>query len=189
MIALSEAKTVIYVSREVLPRDSKGQQEFEDTTRPACRPCVKTWTEAVDWLKIRGIEDIECITPDLAGVARGKMMPTSKFTSNTSLACLRRSTGTRFPANIRGDRANSAMIPATATSSSFRTCPPFPSFHGKRPDGPGHLDIVGSQGEQISYTPRNVVEAVIELLTRQKGWKPVVAPEIEFYLVAQKRRS
>src|SRR5262245_6894253 len=47
---------------------------------------VKTWKEATDWLKIRGIEDIECITPDLAGVPRGKMMPTSKFTSNTSLA-------------------------------------------------------------------------------------------------------
>ena len=47
---------------------------------------VKTWKEAADWLKIRGIEDIECITPDIAGVPRGKMMPSSKFTSNTSLA-------------------------------------------------------------------------------------------------------
>ena len=38
------------------------------------------------WLEWRGIEDIECITPDQAGVARGKMMPSKKFTSNTSLA-------------------------------------------------------------------------------------------------------
>jgi hypothetical protein len=52
----------------------------------------------------RGIEDIECITPDLAGVPRGKMMPSSKFTSNTSLACLRRSTDTRFPAISGRDR-------------------------------------------------------------------------------------
>ncbi|MGQ3280439.1 MAG: glutamine synthetase, partial [Shinella sp.] len=47
---------------------------------------VKTWKDAADWLRARGIEDIECITPDLAGVPRGKMMPSSKFTSNTSLA-------------------------------------------------------------------------------------------------------
>ena len=47
---------------------------------------VDNWKEAAEWLKARGIEDIECITPDLAGVPRGKMMPTSKFTSNTSLA-------------------------------------------------------------------------------------------------------
>ena len=47
---------------------------------------VKNWKEASVWLEWRGIEDIECITPDQAGVARGKMMPSSKFTSNTSLA-------------------------------------------------------------------------------------------------------
>ena len=47
---------------------------------------VKNWKEVGDWLEWRGIEDIECITPDQAGVARGKMMPSKKFTSNTSLA-------------------------------------------------------------------------------------------------------
>ena len=47
---------------------------------------VKNWKEAGAWLEWRGIEDIECITPDQAGVARGKMMPSKKFTSNTSLA-------------------------------------------------------------------------------------------------------
>jgi hypothetical protein len=48
---------------------------------------IRNWKEASDWLEWRGIEDIECITPDQAGVARGKMMPSNKFTSNTSLAC------------------------------------------------------------------------------------------------------
>ncbi len=47
---------------------------------------VADWKEVGDWLDWRGIEDIECITPDQAGVPRGKMMPTSKFTSNTSLS-------------------------------------------------------------------------------------------------------
>ena len=53
---------------------------------PASARGVADWKDAARWLKARGIEDIECITPDLAGVPRGKMMPTSKFTSNTSLA-------------------------------------------------------------------------------------------------------
>ena len=44
---------------------------------------VKNWKEVSAWLEWRGIEDIECITPDQAGVARGKMMPSKKFTSNT----------------------------------------------------------------------------------------------------------
>ena len=42
---------------------------------------VASLEEASTWLTERGIEDIECIVPDLAGVARGKMMPTEKFFS------------------------------------------------------------------------------------------------------------
>ena len=53
---------------------------------PGSKRGVSNWKEAATWLRARGIEDIECITPDLAGVPRGKMMPSSKFTSNTSLA-------------------------------------------------------------------------------------------------------
>ena len=59
------------------------------TTQPKPSPVmlntrgVANWKEAAEWLRARGIEDIECITPDLAGVPRGKMMQSSKFTSNT----------------------------------------------------------------------------------------------------------
>ena len=35
--------------------------------------------KARKWLAARNIEDIECILPDQAGVARGKMMPVQKF--------------------------------------------------------------------------------------------------------------
>ncbi len=31
------------------------------------------------WLRERQIEEVECIVPDLAGVARGKVMPAVKF--------------------------------------------------------------------------------------------------------------
>ena len=60
----------------------------DEKARPAGRPSrtrapkfvknkrgVRNWHEARDWLEWRSIEDIECITPDQAGVARGKMMP------------------------------------------------------------------------------------------------------------------
>lgn len=60
---------------------------------------VKNWREASEWLAWRDIEDIECITPDQAGVARGKMMPSKKFTSNTSLAL----PSAVFMATISGD--------------------------------------------------------------------------------------
>ena len=31
------------------------------------------------WLRERSIVEVECIVPDLAGVARGKILPTDKF--------------------------------------------------------------------------------------------------------------
>jgi glutamine synthetase len=34
---------------------------------------------ARQWCRERRIEDVECIIPDQAGVARGKLMPTPKF--------------------------------------------------------------------------------------------------------------
>ena len=146
---------------------------------------VKTWKKATDWLKIRGIEDIECITPDLAGVPRGKMMPTSKFTSNTSLALpsaiYRHTISGEYPdetGQFRYDSRDSdiKLVPDLSTLSVV----PWETD----PTAQVICDIVGSQGEQISYTPRAVLKRVVDLY-RQKGWKPVVAPEIEFYLVAQ----
>ena len=32
-----------------------------------------------DWIKQNAITEVECIVPDLAGAARGKIMPAAKF--------------------------------------------------------------------------------------------------------------
>ncbi len=45
-------------------------------------------------------------------------------------------------------------------------------------------DIAGSSGDKVTYTPRNLLKHIVELYAAQ-GWRPVVAPEIEFYLVAK----
>lgn len=145
---------------------------------------VDTWKEAAQWLKARGIEDIECITPDLAGVPRGKMMPTSKFTSNTSLALpsalYRHTISGEYPeetGQFRYDSRDSdiKLVPDLSTLSVV----PWESD----PTAQVICDIVDTEGKNVPYTPRNVLKHVVDLYT-QKGWKPVVAPEIEFYLVA-----
>jgi glutamine synthetase len=145
---------------------------------------VENWREAAAWLKARGIEDVECITPDLAGVPRGKMMPTSKFTSNTSLALpsalYRHTISGEYPdetANFRYDSRDSdiKLVPDLSTLSVV----PWESD----PTAQVICDIVGTEGEAVPYTPRNVLKNVMRLY-EEKGWKAVVAPEIEFYLVA-----
>ena len=55
--------------------------------------------EARAWLAARGIEDIECVVPDQAGVARGKMMPVQKFVAEPSMSI----PGSIFTQTIAGD--------------------------------------------------------------------------------------
>lgn len=157
-------------------------------TRPAfldAKRGVKNWAEAAEWLRDRGIEDIECITPDLSGVPRGKMMPSSKFTSNTSLALpsavFRQTISGEYPeetGDFRYDPLDGdlKLVPDLSTLSAV----PWESD----PTAQVICDIHNTKGEPVVYTPRNVLKRVMQLYT-DNGWRPVVAPEIEFYLVAQ----
>ncbi len=144
---------------------------------------VRNWKETADWLEWRGIEDIECITPDQAGVARGKMMPSKKFTSNTSLAL----PSAVFMATISGgypedgngfaypeDDGDLKLMPDLSTLSTV----PWETD----PTAQVICDLVHQDGREVEFTPRNVLKRVVAAYN-DMGWKPVVAPEIEFYLV------
>lgn len=146
---------------------------------------VADWQEAAAWLRARGIEDIECITPDLAGVPRGKMMPSSKFTSNTSLALpsalYRHTISGEYPEETESFRyeprdSDLKLLPDLSTLSVV----PWETD----PTAQVICDIVNTEGTAVAYTPRNVLKNVVRLYN-ERGWKPVVAPEIEFYLVAK----
>jgi len=143
------------------------------------------WTQVKDWLAWRSIEDIECITPDLAGVPRGKMMPASKFTTETSLALpnavFRQTISGDYPdetGEFRHDPLDSdlKLVPDLSTLSVV----PWETD----PTAQVICDIVGVNGQPVTFTPRNLLRQVMALYDA-RGWKAVVAPEIEFYLVAQ----
>ncbi|RWX77048.1 glutamine synthetase [Neorhizobium lilium] len=143
------------------------------------------WRDATAWLRARGIEDVECITPDLAGVPRGKMMPSSKFTSNTSLALpsaiYRHTISGEYPeetASFRYEPRDSdlKLVPDLSTLAVV----PWESD----PTAQVICDIVDTEGNAVCYTPRNVLKNIVRMYS-ERGWKPVVAPEIEFYLVAK----
>nr|WP_316652422.1 glutamine synthetase family protein [uncultured Gellertiella sp.] len=145
---------------------------------------VSNWKEAGEWLRARGIEDIECITPDLAGVPRGKMMLTSKFNENTSLALpnavFRHTISGEYPDESGGFRYD-------ARDSDLKLVPDLTTLAvvpwEEDPTAQVICDVTDIDGTPTTYTPRNVLRRVMGLY-QAKGWTPVVAPEIEFYLVA-----
>lgn len=144
---------------------------------------VKNWKEVSAWLEWRGIEDIECITPDQAGVARGKMMPSKKFTSNTSLALpsavFMTTISGGYPEDGNGfhypeDDGDLKLMPDLSTL----TVVPWE----EDPTAAVICDLVHQDGRSVEFTPRNVLKRVVAAYDK-RGLKPVVAPEIEFYLV------
>ncbi|MCB1507291.1 MAG: glutamine synthetase [Hyphomicrobiaceae bacterium] len=144
---------------------------------------VETLEEAEAWFAARRIEDIECLAPDLAGVARGKMMPTKKFLHGTAMAL----PASIFMQTISGEYPDAygedIMDPtdgdlvfepdlSTLTVVPWESDPTAQMIH----------DAYYRDGRPVEIAPRQVLRRILAQFER-RGWQPVVAPEIEFFLV------
>jgi len=49
------------------------------------RPELLNFAELERWLDERDINEIECLVPDLAGIARGKILPRERFTAERGM--------------------------------------------------------------------------------------------------------
>ena len=139
--------------------------------------------EAKAWLETRGIEEIECLVPDLAGVARGKVMPVKKFftTGGMSLpqSIFYQTIAGHFPADTllpHFDPADSDLV----LEPDFSTLSVVP--WSADPTAQVIHNAFYRNGTPVEMAPRQVLESVVALY-RAEGWLPIVAPEMEFYLV------
>jgi glutamine synthetase len=144
---------------------------------------VVSLDEAKSFVKERRIDEIECIVPDQAGVARGKVMPATKFLANPTMnlpgSILTQTISGEYPDDDdrwRSDPTDADLVlePDFSTLSvvPWATDPTAQVIH----------DAFYRDGRPVDLAPRQVLRRVIELY-RHKGWTPIVAPEIEFYLV------
>ncbi|WAC49882.1 glutamine synthetase family protein [Asticcacaulis sp. SL142] len=144
---------------------------------------AKDIREAADWCASQNIEEIECMVPDLAGVARGKIMPVRKFiqvgSMNLPLSI--------FYQTITGDFPDLEGIVGTVQSDTdvflrpdFNTLSVVPWAND--PTAQIIHDAFLPDGRPVEESPRQVLRRVLKLY-HDKGWKPVIAPELEFYLV------
>jgi glutamine synthetase len=134
-----------------------------------------------EFLKKHHITEIEAIIPDMAGIARGKIIPRSKFESGESM---------RLPQavmiqTVTGEYPDDGGL--TGVTDPDMICVPDPSTIRLIPwavDPTAQVihDCVHFDGTPVAISPRRVLRRVLELYA-DKGWKPVVAPELEFYLV------
>jgi len=145
------------------------------------------WTDklpeaARDYIAGRRLDEVECIVGDIAGVARGKAMPASKFAKQAffflpNSIFLQTITGA-WADNPTGafTEPDMLLIPdfSTATASPWTADVTVQIIH----------DAQDQQGNPVPTAPRNVLRRVVELY-RAEGWQPIVAPEMEFFLTAR----
>ena len=134
-----------------------------------------------EWLRENGVEEVECVTPDFAGIGRGKVMPAAKFMKfdpvflPTSLFFLTITGGYPEFENFRAFATDADLMlrPDLGTTRSvpWATDPSVQVIH----------DVCDRRGRLIEFAPRSVLRRVLALYEKQ-GWAPVVAPELEFYL-------
>jgi glutamine synthetase len=130
----------------------------------------------------RGISEVEAIIPDMAGVARGKIMPAEKFAADAGM----RLPESIFLQTVTGDYpadTSAAMSPAEidiVLKADARTVRVVP--WAAEPTAQVIHDCFYSDGRRVTMAPRHVLRHVLELYA-QRGWEPVIAPELEFYLI------
>ena len=138
--------------------------------------------EIQQFFRDHGISEVEAIIPDMAGIARGKLMPAEKFAEDAGM----RLPESIFLQTVTGDYpsdTSSAMSPAEidivlkADPKTVRVVP-----WAAEPTAQVIHDCFYSDGRRVSMAPRQVLQHVLELYA-ERGWEPVVAPELEFYLV------
>jgi len=144
-----------------------------------------TYDAIADWLKERRVGEVECMVPDMGGIARGKILPTNKF-----LGAIRSGT-LRLPESIFGQMVTGAdaetetltyQAPDMALTPDLDTLRIVPWY--KDPTAQVICDCTRQSGDVIPYAPRAILQRVLRLY-EDKGWKPVVAPELEFFLAAK----
>ena len=138
-----------------------------------------------EWLKENHVGEVECLVADMAGIARGKILPTNKFLSGLRNQTL------RLPESIFGQMvtgADSETAMLTYQAPDMNLIPDVDTLRlvpwYKEPTAQVICDCTDQRGEQVAYTPRGVLKRVLALY-EARGWRPIVAPELEFFLAAK----
>lgn len=140
------------------------------------------YRQMADWIQQHRITEVECLIPDLTGIARGKIMPADKFL---------RKEGLRLPENlflqtVTGDWVDEKHIEDLNPADADMYLQPDPNTiclvpWVQEPTAQVIHDCMHFDRTAIEISPRNVLRRVLALYEAE-GWRVEIAPELEFYL-------
>ncbi|MBK7613864.1 MAG: glutamine synthetase [Burkholderiales bacterium] len=129
------------------------------------------------------IHEVECVIPDMTGIARGKILPRDLFMAAGEM---------RLPKSVLLNTVNGQQPdngPFVGDTDPDMVCTPDPATvrivpWAAEPVAVVIHDCLEWDGQPVQLSPRAVLRRVLALYAA-RGWLPIVAPEMEFYLVAR----
>ncbi len=136
------------------------------------------------------IRSVDAIFPDLCGIVRGKRYPIDQIDKifNEGMAF----PGSSFLLDVLGENHDPTGLgfsdgdPDSLARAVPETLKPVP--WSPKPLAQVMLTFASADGKPFRYEPRNVLARVVERLAELK-LRPVVAFELEFYLIDSKRTA
>lgn len=141
--------------------------------------------DAIAWLRGAPIDEVECIVPDMNGIMRGKIVPREDFIRLLD-------DGIRLPEfvffqAVTGDDAVESKI-VNPLDRDVRCIPDLTTLRYvpwyDDPTAQVICDTHFADGKEVDFAPRSVLRNVVRQYNAL-GLRPVVAPEVEFYLTGQ----
>jgi len=136
--------------------------------------------ELSNWFNEHSIQEVEVIVPDMAGIARGKMLPAEKFISQSEM---------RLPESVFIQTVTGEFIDEPVINPADRDIIVRPDLNTLRrlpwaeePAASVVNDCFYEDGSAVDISPRQVLQNVLQAY-KDLNMTPVVAPELEFYLV------
>ena len=138
-----------------------------------------------DFLTKHRIHEVECVVPDMTGIARGKILPRDLFLAAGEM---------RLPKSVLLNTVNGQQPdngPFVGDTDPDMVCIPDASTVRIVPWAAEPVAVVIHDcqewdGSTVEISPRGVLRRVLRQY-EERGWSPVVAPEMEFYLVARQQ--
>ncbi|WP_029001753.1 glutamine synthetase family protein [Azohydromonas australica] len=145
-----------------------------------------TYSDLEHWLDQHRVTEIECLVPDLTGVARGKILPRQKFTEDRGMRLPEIVVAMGVTGEFPEEGPYYDVITPTDRDMHLRPDPATVRIVPWATDPTAQVihDCFDRDGRLVPFAPRSVLRRVCDLYAAA-GLEPVVAPELEFYLVAR----
>lgn len=139
--------------------------------------------QAEEWFARHRVVDVDLLVPDMAGATRGKSMNPSIFMDSVAQESLR-VPEVMYAIAAQGETVHSEFVKIVERDLVLK--PDLSTLHlapwNREPTACAICDSYYDDGKPNNIAPRQVLKNVVALY-EEKGWTPIVGPEIEFYLI------